>query len=226
VRTATVTIRPSSGWANTTIDSLARASDVTPICIHNHKQFLDGSIVVLYEFEGPPERSGEALAANESVRRYRVLSESDPSFVFIHFDPSDPIGELLRSAEMQEVFIEPPMTFVDEGALRVTVVGPEDAIRAVVDAVSDDIEYTIERFEDYQPVSSMLFSRLSPRQREVLQIAADLGYYHEPREATQAEVADHLGCTAATVGEHLRRIEERLVDEVVPEPRRSDPPDE
>lgn len=222
MRTATVTIRPSSGWANTTIDSLARATDVTPICIHNHKQFLDGSIAVLYEFEGPPERFGEALADNESVRRFRVLSEREPSFVYIHFDPSDAVGHLLRSAEMEEVFIEPPMTFVDETALRVTVVGPGDAIRAVVDEISDDIDYTIERFEEYRPISSLLFSRLSERQREVLRLAAELGYYHEPREATQADIAEHLGCTAATVGEHLRRIEERLVDEIVPQPRRRD----
>lgn len=42
------------------------------------------------------------------------------------------------------------------------------------------------------------------------------GYYEEPRETTYEEVAERVGCTATTVGEHLRKVEATVLREVVP----------
>ncbi|UPV75861.1 helix-turn-helix domain-containing protein [Halorussus limi] len=52
---------------------------------------------------------------------------------------------------------------------------------------------------------------LSPRQREALVTAVEMGYYRIPRDATTAEIADELGVERRTVEEHLRRAENKAV---------------
>lgn len=218
MRTATVTIRPRDGWADSAIEPLARATDVTLVGIHNQKRFFDGSIAILYEFEGSPSSYRAAVASNDSVRDLRIVADRDPSLAYLHFEPTPSIGELLYLTETHPVFIDSPMRFLGDDALRVTVIGPIDAIRSVVDAVPDSVEYTIDRFRQYHPTPTQPYSELSSRQREVLRLAIELGYYRDPRQATQSDIASHLDCTASTVGGHLRRIEKRLIEEFLPRP--------
>lgn len=46
---------------------------------------------------------------------------------------------------------------------------------------------------------------LTDRQREVISVAAELGYFDVPRRATLSDVADEMNLEKSTVGEHLRR---------------------
>ena len=52
---------------------------------------------------------------------------------------------------------------------------------------------------------------LTGRQREILEAAVESGYYEEPRGATHEEIAREVGVSAGTVGEHLRRVEEKVL---------------
>jgi predicted DNA binding protein len=52
---------------------------------------------------------------------------------------------------------------------------------------------------------------LSPRQREGLLAAVEMGYYRIPRDVTTAEIADELGIERRTFEEHLRRAENKIV---------------
>jgi predicted DNA binding protein len=52
---------------------------------------------------------------------------------------------------------------------------------------------------------------LSPRQREALSTAMELGYYRIPRDVTTADVAAELDVERRTFEEHLRRAENKLV---------------
>jgi predicted DNA binding protein len=55
-------------------------------------------------------------------------------------------------------------------------------------------------------------SRLSPRQREVFQLARNMGYYAHPKAATASDLADELDVTTSTIHEHLHRAEQKLLD--------------
>jgi predicted DNA binding protein len=46
----------------------------------------------------------------------------------------------------------------------------------------------------------------------VLEIALELGYYTVQREATHRDIADRLGLSVGTVGEHLQKIEPRVFE--------------
>ncbi|MFB9806579.1 helix-turn-helix domain-containing protein [Haladaptatus pallidirubidus] len=56
---------------------------------------------------------------------------------------------------------------------------------------------------------------LTDRQREVMDVALDLGYYDVPRQATHRDIADRMGLSVGTVGEHLQKIESRVFKGIV-----------
>lgn len=53
---------------------------------------------------------------------------------------------------------------------------------------------------------------LSPRQREVFQLARRAGYYAHPKEASAGDLARELGVTTSTIHEHLHKAEQKLLD--------------
>lgn len=56
-----------------------------------------------------------------------------------------------------------------------------------------------------------LLSSIPPRQRELLNVAIDHGYFEIPREATLEDLAEEMDITKATASNHLRRAERRLM---------------
>lgn len=54
---------------------------------------------------------------------------------------------------------------------------------------------------------------LSTRQREVFELARQQGYYTWPREVSAADLADEVGVSKATLLEHLRKAEVKLLGE-------------
>jgi predicted DNA binding protein len=72
------------------------------------------------------------------------------------------------------------------------------------------VRYVTVEVREYDPDHGRLYSTLTARQLEVLDVALEKGYYDAPRRATHEAVAAELVCSAATVGEHLRKIERQV----------------
>lgn len=53
---------------------------------------------------------------------------------------------------------------------------------------------------------------LSPQQKKIFQYAHEQGYYHLPRKTTILQLAHGLKLSPATVGEHLLRAENKLIN--------------
>lgn len=62
-----------------------------------------------------------------------------------------------------------------------------------------------------EELQQALEKRLTPRQREVLTTAYDLGYYDPDDGATGEEISDELGISPPTVSQHLKAAERKLV---------------
>lgn len=58
-------------------------------------------------------------------------------------------------------------------------------------------------------------SRLTDRQREVLETAHRMGYFEHPKDANAGEVAQALDITTATFTEHLSAAQSKLLDAVL-----------
>jgi DNA-binding CsgD family transcriptional regulator len=58
-------------------------------------------------------------------------------------------------------------------------------------------------------------SRLTERQREVLETAHAMGYFEHPKGANAGEVADALGISTSTLSEHLAAAQSKLLDAIL-----------
>jgi predicted DNA binding protein len=58
-------------------------------------------------------------------------------------------------------------------------------------------------------------SRLTERQREVLETAHSMGYFDYPKGANAGDVADELGITSSTFSEHLAAAQSKLLEAIL-----------
>lgn len=127
----------------------------------------------------------------------------------------------------------PAVALAEQGALPRTVYGKDGCGRIVAELpaeydASEVIAAFQEEYDDSELVAKRerteftpLFSqreldramaeRLTDRQREVLEVAFEAGYYEWPRETTGAELAEQLGISQPTLSEHLSAAERKLL---------------
>jgi len=189
--------------------ALSEADDITREAIHHVELLADGTGVMLAEARGNRERYESILAESEFALQYSVTGAEGRWYAYLQFEPNDTNRRMLEQRQTSAVAMEMPVEVYPDGTMEITFVGDEGAF---TDAVPPDDAYEIELVEtgERPPKGDELFASLTQRQREVLETALELGYYENPREATQAEVADAVDATAGTVGEHLRKIEHRV----------------
>ena len=90
--------------------------------------------------------------------------------------------------------------------------GVHDRIDAVRDEMDADV--AVELITAPSAGSGMFRTdALSARQREVFELARQEGYYTWPREVSATELADDLEVSKATLLEHLRKAEVKLLGE-------------
>ncbi|QLH75898.1 helix-turn-helix domain-containing protein [Halosimplex rubrum] len=125
-------------------------------------------------------------------------------------------GCLAGALESGGLIVRTPVVF-REGAIHATIVGDPGPLQTAFERRGDDIDVRIDEISSTPAASESADGSLSDRQREALVVATELGYYEHPREATHADVAAVLGCSAQTAGEHLRRAEAKLADAALDE---------
>jgi PAS domain S-box-containing protein len=105
------------------------------------------------------------------------------------------------------------------GGLEVDVDLPQGTdARNLLDAVSDEYpstELVARRSEDEHEPDDEPLGELTDRQRTVLRLAHESGFFETPREKTGQELAGSMGITATTFHQHLRSAEKKLTDAVL-----------
>ncbi|MFC7130710.1 helix-turn-helix domain-containing protein [Haloferax chudinovii] len=92
-------------------------------------------------------------------------------------------------------------------------------IRASLEAAGNETELVraVELSELDAPAQLDMFDfvqELTPRQREVLTLAISEGYYQRNRGTSVEDLADKVGVASTTAWEHLKRAEEKVMDEL------------
>lgn len=178
----------------------------------------DGTVVLLGRLRGDLDEARQLLDAHDDVLGYSI-SSADPQhgLVYVHARPPAVMERFLKLPRTHEVFYEFPMGSTGDGRLRVQMLGESnDVLREALADMPPELDVSIERIGPYLETGEHLLDLLTDRQREVLDVALDLGYYDVPRKATHRDIAERLSLSVGTVGEHLQKIESRVFNNIRP----------
>ncbi|ELZ97014.1 transcriptional regulator [Haloferax mucosum ATCC BAA-1512] len=176
----------------------------------------DREVTQLIEAVGSSPLVGtiEEIQTQFDTRRQRVAPGAVAREVFVEYDPDDLIFPQLR----KQGFVHSAPGKIEDGReyWDVRYTGTRSEIEAALDAVRDrsnaDIKIARIGAVSGGPRDVHQLETLSPRQREVFELARERGYYNWPREVSTRELADELDISKTTVLEHLRKAEAKLLD--------------
>lgn len=214
MRYVRIVLIPEGPGFHPAADRLAAEPSVSQEAVHHLNLLNDGTAVSLSRARGDRERLAEILEASEDVRSFELTELGGEIQSYVHFEPAEPARALLELTREHELVVDTPIEFRGDGRLRVAVIGEDDVVQRAITDVPDEVDMELERLSDYEPELRELSSQLTERQQEILDTAVEVGYYQVPREATHEDIAAVLDIATTTVGEHLRKIEARLLSEL------------
>ncbi|WP_290813867.1 helix-turn-helix domain-containing protein [Halovivax sp.] len=195
--------------------ALARADGVEREQLVQFEWLTDGSYALLYRLRvDDPAAVESVLEDNPEVRASSLRRFGDRWYCYVHVAERDLLSELLAVADENALIIDRPVQFVSEG-VALTVAGTGEGLQGAFRDASDAVRIDVEWSGEYQPGAGDAGCQLTPRQREALRTAHDLGFYENPRRSDYEELAHALDCAPSTANELLRRAETAIVDAVL-----------
>jgi hypothetical protein len=132
---------------------------------------------------------------------FSVSGRDGIGLVFVHVRPPPAVGRLLELPREHEVFSEFPAEATPDGRPRVVLVGETNAaLQAAPDDTPPELSVSVERIGPYAGTDD-----------PAAVLTDELGYYEVPRGATRRDIADRLGLSVGTVGEHLQKVGARVL---------------
>jgi predicted DNA binding protein len=195
---------------------IAEHPDVTRELLHNVNLLADETIVTLYQLSGDRDALESILEEASMVYKYQLSGAGDEIHAYIHVEADERLVQLLGVIRKFEFIFDTPLEYTQRGGLRVTVIGDVGSFQKALPDIPDGIRLKLLKTGTYEPNTDRLFSQLTERQREILRTAVDLGYYDVPRAVTHKEIGEELDCAGGTVGGHLRKIEAKILTQIIP----------
>jgi predicted DNA binding protein len=166
------------------------------------------------EFINPDAKMDELFEGGYIIDAQVLEKQKNGSYIiFVRSGPS--ISSALSSIGIDSGYLFPPLGMGD-GKVKFSFLGNEPQIKAFLESIDQiGVHYKILLLSDlnFSPVSPL--SQLTVKQRDVLLTAYKLGYYDIPRRITSEALAKKLGLGDATVVEHLRKAELRLIKQII-----------
>jgi len=218
MRYATFTIVAEAGFT-----SVGRTIASHPDVVHEGIQHItmldDGTVLMLTRLRGDLERARAILEDRGDVRQCEVFGDEE-GYAYIHAEATETVQRLLAIEREHQVIIDTPIEFTNRASgeaesLRVTLLGEDRTLQQAVADAPDDVDVRLEETGDYQPDLDEVATLLTDRQREVLAVAVEKGYYEVPRRTTYDAIATDLGISAGTVAEHLQKVEATVLSTLV-----------
>ncbi|WP_436925719.1 helix-turn-helix domain-containing protein [Halosimplex amylolyticum] len=145
----------------------------------------------------------------EYVDQWERVTDTEGAYLYvIGFTAPDLSADITEYAEDLVGTCDPD---VDEDGTTLSLVGSQEAIRGSIgEYVDSGVSPDLRKLGEYDgPTRPM--EQLTDRQREILRVAFEEGYYEVPREASTEDVAAEVGVDPSTVAEHLQRAERNLL---------------
>ncbi|MFC7057358.1 helix-turn-helix domain-containing protein [Halovenus salina] len=111
----------------------------------------------------------------------------------------------------------------EDGTLTLVFHAPEfETLQAIMDSFREeyppvDVQRLLQPPLEGSPEDRVFVNRgkLTDRQREVLKVAFEMGYFRRPKGANATEIADALGIAQSTFTEHLVAAQRKLLTDIL-----------
>lgn len=123
----------------------------------------------------------------------------------------DKISDFIGNFELK---LEFPI-IVDRYNCRFSLVGRRDELYNIIRKAKEGWKIEVLSFEKYDPANKNMLDSLTAMQKEVLKQAYLNGYFSYPRKITPQKLADQLGIKKATLLEHLRKAENKILHRII-----------
>lgn len=178
--------------------------------LHRMKMLDDGTVASLGECHGPAEIVEEVLDSAEQVIEVMATGR-ETTFYYVHFEPCEQSRQMMMMCRGTSVTLNMPLELHTDGSVVGTYVGQQSELGDALEQLPESVQAELLRVRRDVRAGEDPSAALTERQREILTVAIDQGYYAHPRTATQSDIAAELDVSAATVGEHLRKIEAQIL---------------
>ncbi|SDF14934.1 helix-turn-helix domain-containing protein [Halorientalis regularis] len=213
-----IVLRTEDGTYNPLDEAIVEHPELTREAALHFDLMSDGTSVLLYHLTGDADELEAILAEEESALSYDVFEVDDDGVrAHVRFAANTVLSAMIQLMDEYDLIIDPPVDIDDEGGLHMSVAGDFKKIREAARMRPGDLDIELQE-DDSGPVDRVdVTTLLTERQLEVLEVALAKGYYEIPRQATNEDIAAELDCSTSTVGEHLRKIESRIISQVGPD---------
>lgn len=162
--------------------------------------------------EGDVEAFRDALERIPEVIDHEVTPVDEDAWYAYVRDETNPVSrQLFGTFTRGSLLIVPPIEYGGDGTVTFSVFGPAGEVQDAIDGVPDPIDVEVHEVSGLAATPSGAEGLLSDRQREAIDAALEVGYYEIPREGSQADVAEAMGCAPSTAAEHLRKAEAKVL---------------
>lgn len=179
-------------------------------------QYADDENAVLFHIDGPRSPYEEALEDVASTLEFEIFPCRDDTFYLYARGSITKSGRIFIGAVFQPGLIAvPPIEYQSDGTIRLTTIGPPDAIQTAVKNITDIMTVDVVSIGKFRAGRIDSQATLTQRQFEAVSAAVDCGYYRVPCEGSLEELAARLECSTGTAGELLRRAERTVMTRLV-----------
>jgi hypothetical protein len=121
--------------------------------------------------------------------------------------------KLMKEFNLDLIWTTP--SYISEGRTIISCIGEEDDLRKFVELSKNLGTIKSVSFKKAAYQEHDILSALTDKQREIVITAKQYGYYDMPRKISSEELSKKVGISKATLLEHLRKAEVRLMENIL-----------
>ena len=203
-------------WKVSSLSGIDEIDTLMEICerieVLGHLSTDSGGVTQLVELR---INEGHELSEISELESFEVLEmhEEDESGILVSIRCTHPLA--LSAVELSNIYVYPPYGIDSKNGLEFRIFGISSSIRSFLDFVRNVMPPDSVSVQTIKNGSQKGLDFLTQKQREVLELAVNRGYYDDNSEVTLKQLGEELGIARSTIGEHLKRAETEVVKKVV-----------
>ncbi|UCE80783.1 MAG: helix-turn-helix domain-containing protein [Methanobacteriota archaeon] len=172
--------------------------------------FEKGEKVGIVELMLKPGLKLEDIEFPESYEILGILKHEGPRYVLLgKVRAPKKLMPLFKMFDLDLVWTSPAKKTKNE--VVVSVIGKEENLRKLLGMITKVSDVVDVSFQNVEVGTYDMLSCLTRKQKEVVTVARNNGYYEHPRRINAEELSKKIGISKATTLEHLRKAESRLM---------------